>query len=130
MKGTADGSLNPLLSLWRVQAAALLIRSEALTAPPRTGSVVSIATTLGGKLMHEIGVRYPDSGVGWILNQVGLGMTVADQTLQLLKDVSVRLNEISNQISDLQNQLANTNYNVLAASLGSRSATYRPAISC
>lgn len=68
--------------------------------------------------MHEIGVRYPDSGVGWILNQVGLGMTVADQTLQLLKDVSVRLNEISNQISDLQNQLANTNYNVLAASLG------------
>lgn len=119
-KGSHDSSLKPLSNLWRAQAAALLIRSEALISPPRVTGSLNIAVKLGSMLAHEIGVRYPDSGVGWILNQAGLGMTVADETLQLLKDVSLRIEEISAQISSLQNQLASTNYNVLAASLGAQ----------
>lgn len=58
------------------------------------------------------------AGLGWALDQAGMGDDGKRQTLEMLAQISQQLTQLQNQMTAMQQQLNAVDYNVIVASLG------------
>ncbi len=88
--------------------------------PPRTGFAfvpLDIVAFIGENVASGIASSAGSEGFGWVLNLVGLGDPVADQTIKMLEQINSQIIELKDKITALQQQLNYVDYNTLAGPL-------------